>query len=166
MVFQRPCGTLAGSRRPRGPHPRSGAMLVLVQVSSMKTRRTGSIRLWRAVHCARRRATAGRSCSLASTVFFEAQLLGLNEIPHRPIIDLEAALGELGHQPAQGEILLSHPFHQPDLMLAPDRLRLVPAHLPRRYAPGRSEAPNPGDRRTDPHAELRRRLAPRQTALL
>src|SRR5229473_5917252 len=129
MVFQRPCGTLAGSRRPRGPHPRSGAMLVLVQVSSMKTRRTGSIRLWRAVHCARRRATSGRSCSLASTVFFEAQLLGVDEVPHRAVIGLKAAPSELGHKPAQGEVPRAKPFSQPDLMLIPDRLRLMPAHL-------------------------------------
>src|SRR5229473_1922193 len=135
MVFQRPCGTLAGSRRPRGPHPRSGAMLVLVQVSSMKTRRTGSIRLWRAVHCARRRATSGRSCSLASTVFFEAHLLGMDEVPYRPVIDCEAAPGQLAHQPAQGKIPRADPPAQPNLMLAPDRLRLVPAHLAGRHAP-------------------------------
>ena len=96
----------------------------------------------------------------------EAQLLGLNEIPHRPIIDLEAARRELGDQPAQGEILLPDPFHQPSVMLAPDRLRLVPTHLPRRHATARPEAPNPGDRRADPNAELRRCIAPRQTALL
>ena len=45
MVFQWPCGTLAFSLWPRGAHPLSGAMLVLVQVSSMKTSRDGSIRL-------------------------------------------------------------------------------------------------------------------------
>ncbi len=44
MVVQRPCGTLAGRRWPSGLQPRSGAMLVLVQVSSMKTRRAGSMR--------------------------------------------------------------------------------------------------------------------------
>jgi hypothetical protein len=32
---------LATERLPRGTHPRSGAILVLVQVSSMKTRRSG-----------------------------------------------------------------------------------------------------------------------------
>src|SRR6478735_8069500 len=78
-------------------------MLVFVHVSSMNTRRLGSIPLWRFVHWARRRATSGRSRSLATTVFFEAELLGVNKIPHRPIIDLKAARGELGHQPAQGE---------------------------------------------------------------
>src|SRR6266699_1924385 len=44
VVLHRRCGTLALSRMPRGAHPRSGAMLVLVQVSSMKTRRSGWIR--------------------------------------------------------------------------------------------------------------------------
>src|SRR6266851_6569195 len=166
MVFQRPCGTLVRNRRPRGPHPRSGAMLVLVQVSSMKTRRPGSIRLWRAVHCTRLRATSGRSCSLASTVFFEAQLLGMDEVPYRVVVDLQTTPGQLGHQPAQGEGLFPDPFHKPGMVLAPDRLRLVPAHLPRRHTPRPPVAPNPGDRRVDPNAEPRRRLAPRQTVLL
>src|ERR1700716_4246264 len=44
-VFQWPCGTLATSLAPRGAHPPSGAMFVFVQVSSMKTRRSGLIRL-------------------------------------------------------------------------------------------------------------------------
>ena len=41
-VRQRPRGDLAIRRRPRAPQPRSGAMLVLTQVSSRKTRRRGS----------------------------------------------------------------------------------------------------------------------------
>jgi hypothetical protein len=35
-------GTLAKSLRPHGAQPRRGVMLVLAQVSSMKTRRAGS----------------------------------------------------------------------------------------------------------------------------
>src|SRR5579863_2165097 len=46
---------------------------------------------------------SGRSRSLATTVFFEAELLGVNEVPHRSVVDLEAALGQLRHQPAQRE---------------------------------------------------------------
>ena len=38
MVFQWPCGTEAFRRSPRGAQALSGAMLVLVQVSSMNTR--------------------------------------------------------------------------------------------------------------------------------
>ena len=37
------CGTLAFSLCPRGAQPRSGATLVLVQVSSMKTKRSHAI---------------------------------------------------------------------------------------------------------------------------
>ena len=42
--------------------------------------------------------------SLANHGFFEAQLLGVDEVSDRPIIDLEAALGEFGDKPAQGEV--------------------------------------------------------------
>src|SRR5229473_7703730 len=124
---------------PRGAHPRSGAMLVLVQVSSMKTRRSGAILFWYLAHCTRRRATPGRSRSPATTVFFEAQLLGVHEAPDRSVINLETALGKFDHQPAQGEVLLLRPFQQPGTMLARNRLRLVPAHLSRRNATCLSE---------------------------
>jgi hypothetical protein len=40
---------------------RSGAMLVLVQVSSTKTSRSGAVLFWYFVYCARRRAPSGRS---------------------------------------------------------------------------------------------------------
>ncbi len=43
MVFQWPKGADASRRRPLGPQPRAGAMLVLTQVSSIKTRREASI---------------------------------------------------------------------------------------------------------------------------
>jgi hypothetical protein len=44
MVFQRPNGALAFSLAPQGAQPRSGVMFVLAQVSSMNTRRPGSMR--------------------------------------------------------------------------------------------------------------------------
>src|SRR4029077_18837436 len=129
-VFQWPCGTLAMSLAPRAAHPLSGAMLVFVHVSSMKTKRSGSICFCRLAHLARRRAMSGRSRSLAMTVFFEAELLGVNEVPHRSIVNLEAARGkcghepaqgelpEFGHEPAQGELPVPDPLHQKSLMLA------------------------------------------------
>jgi hypothetical protein len=103
MVFQWPWGTFATSLSPLGAQPRSGSMLVFVQVSSMKTKRLGSIRLWRFLHCSRRRAISGRSRSLATTVFFEAELLGVNEIPHRSIVRPKAPSSELRDQSAQSE---------------------------------------------------------------
>lgn len=77
-VCQWPCGTLALICCPRGAHPRTGAMLVLIQslpprkagVSSIKTSRAGSIRLRYLRHCARRRARSGKLCSTAISVFY------------------------------------------------------------------------------------------------
>ena len=43
MVFQCPKGARPISLWPRAAHPRRGAMLVLAQVSSMKTSRLGSM---------------------------------------------------------------------------------------------------------------------------
>ncbi len=31
-----------------------------------------------------------------------AEFFSVDEVPHRPVIDFEAALGKLGNQPAQG----------------------------------------------------------------
>src|SRR6478672_12112782 len=136
MVFQRPCGTLMGSLCPRGAHPRKGAISVRVQVSSMKTSRSASTRPWYFVHWARRRATSGRSRSPATTLFFEAELLGMHEVPHRVIVDLQAATGKLGNEPAYGEIAVPDPLRQPDRVVSRNRLRLVTAHLARLNAAG------------------------------
>jgi hypothetical protein len=38
--------------------------------------------------------------------FFEAELLGVNELPYRTVIDLQPALSELGDQATQGEVSL------------------------------------------------------------
>src|SRR5437660_3268040 len=105
MVCQRPCGTLAGRRWPRGAQPRSGAILVLVQVSSMKTRREGygsgrpSIGRAGAPH-------RGDRARWRSASFFMTELLVVDEPPDRAIVDLQPALPQLGHQAAQGKITL------------------------------------------------------------
>src|SRR5882757_5712007 len=104
-------------------------MLVLVQVSSMKTSREGSSRSWYLSHCPRLRATSGRSCSSASSVFFIGQALGMDELPYRTIVDLEAPLGQLGDKPHQREVLLLAALDQPVAVRVPDRLGLVTAHL-------------------------------------
>src|SRR5260221_5278356 len=105
-------------------------------------------------HCARRCATSGRSRSLATTVFFEAQLLGVDEVPDRPIIDLEVALGEFGYKPAQGEIPCLGALQQPSTMLARNCLRPVAGPLARRNASGLTQAPHPDNRTADAHAEF------------
>ena len=124
----------------------------------MNTRRLGSIPLWRFVHWARRRATSGRSRSLATTVFFEAELLGVNEIPHRPIIDLEAALSQFSHQAAQSEGAVPDTPRQKHRVLAGNRLGFVPAHLGWRCAASLLKPPHPIDHRAWRDPEARRRI--------
>jgi hypothetical protein len=89
-------------------------MFVLVQVSSTKTRRRGSMRPCRAFHCSRLRATSGRSCSLAHRLFFEAEASLPDEVPQRVIAGADAAPVEFGQQRAQRQVRLpSDPGQDP-----------------------------------------------------
>src|SRR6476646_2386548 len=72
---------------------------------------------------------SGRSRSLATMLFFEAQLLGMDEVPDRAIIDLKAPLGKLGNQPTYCEVLLPDPLQKPLAMLTGNRFWLVATHL-------------------------------------
>jgi len=92
------------------------------------------------------------------------QLLSVNEIPHRPVIDIQATLGELGHQPSQGKIRLPAPLHQPIAVRPRNLLRPIAADLVRLDAAGLVETPHPIDRRTDCHSKLGRCLMARQAA--
>src|SRR5437660_4922291 len=93
------------------------------------------------------------------------ELLGVDEVPHRPVIDLQAAFGEFGHQPAQGEIRLPASLHQPITMLSRNLLRLVATDLVRFDAAGLAKALYPQNCRADAYAKLRCRLMARQAAL-
>src|SRR5438045_6583349 len=113
-VRQRPCGTLATSLWPRAQRPCVRVMLVLAQVSSMKTRREGSSRPWYFFHCARRLATSGRSCSLACRLFFEADPFVLEKMPNREVTHFDPALGQFRRQrPKRNVGLLGEPPQQP-----------------------------------------------------
>ena len=106
MVCQRPCGTLALMRCPRGAQPRSGAILVLVQVSSMNTSRVGIDPI--SILGPLRPPTGDVGTVLLGAnqlPFFITELLSVDELPHRAVIDLEATLSQFGHQPSHGKIL-------------------------------------------------------------
>jgi len=90
----------------------------------------------------------------------------MDEVPDCPIIELEAALGELGDKPAQGEVPCLGTLQQPGAVFARNCLRLVPTHLPRRNAAGLAQAPHPDNRRADAHTELCRRLVAGQASNL
>src|SRR5579875_2686459 len=142
-VRQRPWGALASSRWPRGERPWVRVMLVLAQVSSMKTRREGSSRPWYFFHCARRRATSGRSCSLACRLFFEADALVLEEVPDREVAHLNPTRGELSAERPQGNIRLLCDTGQKPGALPRRRKRPPASHLVGRRAPGRAETLRP-----------------------
>src|SRR5277367_5483574 len=131
-------------------------MLVLAQVSSMKTRREGSSRPWYFLHCARRLATSGRSCSLACRLFFEADPLVLEEVPDRVVADLDPALRQLPKQPPQGHVrLLAQPPQQP-VAFPRQRIGSVATHRLRRHAAGRTEPLRPLHHTGDTHLERTR----------
>jgi hypothetical protein len=53
----------------------------------------------------------------------------MNEIPHRPIVDLKAALSELGDQSTQREGAFPDAPRQKHRVLAGNRLGLIPKAL-------------------------------------
>ncbi len=140
-VRQRPWGAVPIRRWPRGPQPRKGAMLVLAQVSSTNTSRAGSTPAWRAFQRARRRATSGRSRSLANAVFFEAQPRGMHEVAHRAVA-------------------------HPDAPRRQRRLKAPKRQFRRRRIAGLDPGPVRFQKRPPVAAELGRRDAPRRPAPL
>src|SRR5262245_18440165 len=102
---------------------------------------------------------SGRSRSLATTLFFETQLLGMDEVPHRSVVDIKAPLGKLADQPAQHEGSFLDPAKKPNPVRSRDRLRLVPAHLAGPNATGLTRPTNPSDRRAGTYPKLRRCLS-------
>ena len=99
----------------------------------MKTSRLGSMRPWRVFHRPRLRATPGWFCSLASTVFFEAEAFAADECPDGAVVDPQPAPGKFGHQSAQGE-RRRRPGDKPRPMGARDLRRHMAANLARRDA--------------------------------
>lgn len=144
--LQWPCGTLIRSRLPRGARPWRRAILVEASVSSMNTSRLGSRSSWLSNQACLRLRTSGRSCSAACPVFFERDLVTLEEPPQRrdpprpparPAAPAARPAGcRLGLHQTQGQ----------------RRVRLDPPPLAR-----------PADRARDAHPEPLRRLATRQT---
>jgi len=78
----------------------------------------------------------------------------VNELPHRPVVDLQATLGELGHQPADREICPPAPLHQPLTMASRDLFGPVTTDLVRLNAAGLAKALHPENCCADAHAKL------------
>jgi hypothetical protein len=92
-LSQWPKGAAPGSRSPLGDLPRRRVSFVLVEVSSMNTRRCGMARMMGsrlAIQLLRALATSERARSLASSVFFIAEAGLAQEPRQRGRIDLHA----------------------------------------------------------------------------
>jgi hypothetical protein len=72
---------------------------------------------------------SGRSCSAATTVFFEAQPLASNKDPDRPAIRLDPARRKLADKLTGRERTLPEPFAQPIGDRAGQNRLLVTVHL-------------------------------------
>src|SRR5215212_357294 len=158
-VRQRPCGTLATSRCPRTQRPWRRVILVFAHVSSRKTKRAGSSRLWYFFHCTRRRATSGRSCSLACRLFFETDACMLEEVPDRVIAHHNPALCQFSNQRPQCHIRLLRQTSEKPVALARQRIGPIASHRPCRRAAGRAEPLRPFHHAGDADLEGRRHLA-------
>ena len=103
-VCQRPTGAKPARRSPFGPQPRIGAMVVLIQVSSMNTSRAGS--RWRLARRqrSRRLTTSGRCCSAAKSVFFERSSCAAQEAPDRIVRHRDTPLRQQVLQAVQREM--------------------------------------------------------------
>src|SRR4051794_19009998 len=84
MVFHRRCGTLAFSLSPRGAQPRSGAILVLVQVATDRSDGDSAA----TAHAGARHR--GGPVRWRSASFFVTELLRVHERPHHTVVHLQA----------------------------------------------------------------------------
>ena len=144
-----------GRRFPLGPQPRNGAMLVLIQVSSMKTRRSGSMRPCQERHRRRRRATSSRLCSSANRVFFERQPFAAQEQPYGVVRDLDAARRQFVLRAVQRQMRRLCNSLDDESPVRPQGRLAMTAHLARRDRSRRPLTLRPLHHRRNGDAETR-----------
>src|SRR5262245_52046266 len=130
-------------------------MLVLIQVSSMKTSRAGS--RWRLArsHLARLFTTSGRSCSVANSVFFERLAFAAQEAPNSIVRGHDAALGQQVFQAMQRQMRHLLDLRENKATMRRQAARLVAAKLGWRRAPRLAHALCPLHHRRGGDAEAR-----------
>jgi hypothetical protein len=122
-------------------------MFVFAQVSSMKIRRVAQTLPCRSCHCSRRRATSGRSCSLARRLFFKAEPGVIQEVPDPVVAHIHTTCIQFRQQFAAGDVrLLRHPLTDPGF-LAGQGKRLLATHRLRCRTASLGLPPRPADRR-------------------
>src|SRR5450759_4122892 len=126
-------------------------MLVEVPVSSIKTRRAGSSSPWCAFQTERAMATSGRSCSVAETLFFEADAESVIEAPHGCHADHNAALAQQSPNFFKRNVrLCPNQIEQPRGMALNNRAPM-PSNRARRRASGKPPLLDPLDSAAGAH---------------
>src|SRR5215469_12504834 len=112
-------------------------MFVLIQVSSIKTRRRGSSLACHERQRWRLRAMSDRARSRASSVFFEPQPFAAQKQPNGIVGDLNPARGEFVLEGVKRQMRrLANPFLDEGAIRLKDGLAMA-AHLAWRYRAGR-----------------------------
>src|SRR5579872_4043438 len=112
-------------------------MLVLIQVSSIKTRHRGSSLACHERQRWRLRAMSERARSRASSVFFEPQPFAAQKQPNRIVGDPDPARGEFVLEGVKCQMRrLANPFPDESPIRLKDGFAMA-AHLARRYRAGR-----------------------------
>src|ERR1700676_4824009 len=106
LVLQCPCVTWSVNGVPHRHLPRSRTMAVLVEVSSINTSRAGSNMPCPRIQSRRARTTSARCCSAARRLFFEADIVPIEEPPHRAAAARDPALAHYRNDLIQRQIRL------------------------------------------------------------
>src|SRR5262245_30012286 len=164
IVFQCPCGTRPTRRSPRRQRPLSRTIFVLAAVSSMNTSRAGSN--MPCSRCQRRResATSARSCSAARRLFFECDLVALEETPHCGAAARNLVLAHHSNELVERQVRLDLDQPQQKLSMRLQR-RGAPATPLGGTAASLTKALHPGNRRAGADIIVFSRLTPRASAL-
>src|SRR5262245_59834456 len=164
VTFQWPCGTLATSRCPRRQRPRNLVMLVEVPVSSTKMSLLGSSRGCSRCQFARAVRTSARSRSDACKLFFERDVVALEEPPYRTGTGGDATCPQPGADLLKRQVRFTgNQLQQP--VFVDIKRRAAAAHALGRHRSRPPKLRHPTDRRTHTHLERRCCLMTRLSAL-
>jgi hypothetical protein len=163
IVFQCPYGTWPTSRSPRRQRPLSRTILVLAAVSSMNTSRVVSSVPCSRIQRRRARATSARFCSAARRLFFEGDLMTLEEAPYRAAAAGNPSLVHRRDHLIQRQVRLVRNQREQTVRVLLQQRRARAARL-RGATPRVAKELYPFDRCTGADLEVFRRLTPRSAA--
>src|SRR2546426_2427888 len=106
IIFHSPQGARPINSMPRGPRPQSRTILVVTAVSSINTSRAGSSMPCSRIQRRRARATSARCCSAARKLFFEGDVVSIEETPQRAQARANPSFAQRQNYLLQGQVRL------------------------------------------------------------